>query len=175
MIQVNIIPEGIEIRPQVRTNGSHTITLKSNGTVWSYGQNSNGELGNETNSYSDDPVQAKFPEGVTITQIDCGDNFSAALDSQGNIWTWGSNSHGQLGRSVANSNIPTKVEGISKVTKIACGSYHVLAITESKEVYGFGQNANGELGIVSFTNIITTPTKAKYLSNVIDIACRQKP
>ena len=62
VIQVNVLPEGVTIRPQVKTNGNHTITLKSNGTVWSYGQNSNGELGNGNNDYSDDPTQAIFPE-----------------------------------------------------------------------------------------------------------------
>lgn len=62
VIQVNVLPEGVTIRPQVKTNGNHTITLKSNGTVWSYGQNTNGELGNGNNDYSDDPQQAIFPE-----------------------------------------------------------------------------------------------------------------
>lgn len=70
--------------------------------------------------------------------------------------------------------IPEKVSNLSKVTKIACGNYHMLVITEEKEVYGFGQNSNGELGIGSYTNVVTTPTKAKYLSNVIDIAGRKK-
>lgn len=50
------------IRPQVKTSGTHTITLKANGTVWSYGQNTYGELGNGNKDYSDDPVQAIFPE-----------------------------------------------------------------------------------------------------------------
>ena len=66
--------------------------------------------------------------------------------------------------------IPEKVRGLNKIRKIACGSHHVLVITEEKEVYGFGQNSNGELGIGSYTNVITTPTKAKYLTNVIDIS-----
>lgn len=74
--------ERSDIVPSIKTNGSHTVTLKANGTVWSYGQNSNGELGNGTNSYSDDPVQAKFPEGVIIKQIDCGEDFSVALDTE---------------------------------------------------------------------------------------------
>ena len=62
IIQVNILPEGVTIRPQVKTSGTHTITLKANGTVWSYGQNTYGELGNGNKDYSDDPVQAIFPE-----------------------------------------------------------------------------------------------------------------
>lgn len=120
VIQVRVLPQDINIVTSVKTKGNHTITLKSNGTVWSYGQNSNGELGNGKTEYSDDPIQALFSEGTVITQIDCGENFSAALDNEGNVWVWGSNSHMQLGRTGGVALIPEKVKGLSKVTKIAC-------------------------------------------------------
>ena len=171
VIQVRVLPENIEIEPQVATNGSHTVTLKVDGTVWCYGNNTNGELGNGTTTYSDEPVQAIFPDGTVIIQVVAGENFSAALDSEGNVWTWGANDYYQLGNSTSRKETkPIKVEGISNITKIAAGTYSVLAIDENKEVYGWGLNSNGELGIGSYTNKVSTPTKAKYIADVIDIA-----
>lgn len=129
VIVVNILPEGVTIRPQVKTSGTHTITLKSNGTVWSYGQNEFGELGNGNKDYSDDPSQAIFPErNSNSSEQTVGENFSVALDSEGNLWTWGANNYGELGRS-GDGTLPAKVEGISNVTKIACGNHHVFALT----------------------------------------------
>lgn len=171
VVQVRILKEGLTIEPQVQTNGSHTVTLKVNGTVWSYGNNENGELGNGTTKYSDEPVQAIFPEGTTIVQVDAGENFSVALDSEGYVWTWGANDYYQLGTSkITSTATPTKVNGLSNITKIAAGTYSVLAIDENKDVYGWGLNSNGELGIESYTNKVATPTKAKYMSGAIDIA-----
>ena len=171
VIQVRVLPEGINIEPQVATNGSHTVTLKVDGTVWCYGNNTNGELGNGTTTYSDEPVQAIFPDGTVIIQVVAGENFSAALDSEGNVWTWGANDYKQLGNSnIDYATTPTKVENLSNITKIAAGTYSVLAINENKEVYGWGLNSNGELGIGSYTNKVANPTKAKYIADVIDIS-----
>ncbi len=170
VIQVRVLPQGIEIEPEVATSGSHTVTLKVDGTVWSYGNNTNGELGNGTTDYSDEPVQAEFPEEVKIVQIGAGEKFSIALDSNGNVWTWGANDYGQLGyTSVGNVTKPQKVEGLSNITKITAGSYTCLAIDEYKDIYGWGLDSNGELGIGSYTNIVRTPTKAKYITDIIDI------
>ncbi len=171
VVQVRVLPEGINIEPQVETNGSNTITLKANGEVWCYGRNENGELGNGTTEYSDMPVKAIFPEGVMIKQIASGENFAAALDTEGNVWVWGKNDYGQLGNNSTNgTTTPTKVAGLSNITKIACGAYNMLAVSEDKQVYGWGQNANGELGIGSYTNKVLTPTKAKNVIDAIDIA-----
>ncbi len=170
VIQVRVLPQGIEIEPEVATSGSHTVTLKVDGTVWSYGNNTNGELGNGTTDYSDEPVQAEFPEEVKIVQIGAGEKFSIALDSNGNVWTWGANDYGQLGyTSVGNVTKPQKVEGLSNITKITAGSYTCLVIDEYKDIYGWGLDSNGELGIGSYTNIVRTPTKAKYITDIIDI------
>lgn len=165
-------PEEIEvvIEPQVETSGNHTIMLKVDGTVWSYGIGKYGELGNGKEGASDEVVQAIFPKGTVITKIAAGENHSLALDSNGNVWVWGRNNYGQLGNSNSNNIlVPTKVSGLSKIKDIAAGIYTSYAIGEIGEVYSFGLNANGECGIGSYTNKITTPTKAKYIRDVIDI------
>ncbi len=164
-------PDNVDVlvEPQVETAGSHTITLKVDGTVWSYGQNTYGELGDNTTTHSDKPVQVKFQEGTIITKIATGENHSLALDSEGNVWAWGKNDFYQLGTKKGTySSTPTKVAGLPKIIDITCGSYNSFAITEDEEVYAWGLNANGECGIGSYTSKITV-TKAKYLTDAIDI------
>ncbi len=100
VVQVRVLPVGIKVEPQVKTNGSNTITLKANGEVWSYGKNENGELGNGTKTFSDMPVKTIFPANVIIKQIDIGENFAAALDTNGEVWVWGKNDYGQLRKSI---------------------------------------------------------------------------
>lgn len=73
--KIAVIPlrilENSNIEPMAETNGSHTVMLKVDGTVWCYGTNEYGELGNGTNNLSDEPVKAIFPNGTKIVQVAC--------------------------------------------------------------------------------------------------------
>lgn len=88
--QVTVLPENVEIEPMALTCGSHTVILKANGTVWSYGSNSSYELGNGNSKSTDIPVQVKFPENTVIKQIAVGNTHNLALDINGNVWGMGS-------------------------------------------------------------------------------------
>ncbi|MBO5478752.1 MAG: cadherin-like beta sandwich domain-containing protein [Clostridia bacterium] len=164
-------PENINttIEPQVETNGNHTIMLKVDGTVWTYGIGNYGELGNGKKEVTDEPVQAIFPKGTIITKIAAGENHCLALDNEGNVWSWGRNEYYQLGNSTKEYILtPTKIEGLTNIKQIDAGNHTSFAITKEGELYGFGLNANGEAGIGSYTNRIT-PTKAKFLTDVIAV------
>ena len=143
MIPVRIL-ENSKIEPMSETSGSHTIMLKTNGTVWTFGIGKNGELGTGENEISDEPKLASFPEGTEIIQVACGEKHNLALDSQGNVWAWGEGTKGELGTANTNINTPTKIEGLSNIKKIACGLNTSYAVNEQGEIYSFGLNANGE-------------------------------
>lgn len=157
------------IEPQVETSGSHTIMLKVDGSVWCYGNGENGELGTGKQEISDEPVQAIFPTGTIITKIAAGESHCLALDSKGNVWSWGKNTYYQLGNTNTNNILtPTKVSGLENIRDIACGINNSFAIGKSGEVFSFGLNANGEGGIGSYTNKIPV-TRAKNVTDAIDI------
>lgn len=84
--KIAIIPlrilENSNIEPMVETNGSHTVALKIDGTVWCYGTNEYGELGNGTNNLSDEPVKVNFPAETKIIQVATGENHTLALDDK---------------------------------------------------------------------------------------------
>jgi alpha-tubulin suppressor-like RCC1 family protein len=72
----------------------HTLVLKTDGTVWSWGYNSNGECGNGTNTYAETLVQVVGLNNVTA--VSAGTSHSLALKSDGTVWAWGDNSKGNL-------------------------------------------------------------------------------
>jgi len=187
IIQTEILPEeGITISPMVETTGSHTVTLKTNGTVWTYGQNTYGQLGIGTLEIEDEPHQVifeqeettedgetaesgKITEEIKIIQVVSGENHSAALDSQGNVWLWGRNNYYQLGVSgLSYSATPIKLTGIPKVTRIASGNNSIMVVTENNKLYAWGQNAYGELGTGEYSNK-TLPTVIDGVHDVLDI------
>ncbi len=70
-----------------------------------------------------------------------------APKSDGTVWAWGWNKHGQLGNGTnTNSNLPVRVNGLSGVTAIACGSAHTIILKSNGKVLAWGRNEQGELG-----------------------------
>ena len=172
VIQVEIVPETeneITISPNVITNGSHTISLRTDGKVFTWGDNTYGQLGNGTVKTSDEPVEVTFPEGTIITQIAAGENHNVALDSNGNVWTWGRNNNYQIGNTRANQYTPYKVSNLPKVIKISAGNNNTMVITENNELYAWGLNAYGDLGLGTYTNKVL-PKKVKGIHDIIDIS-----
>src|SRR5258708_1760631 len=86
----------------------HSLALKGDGTVWAWGYNGEGELGNRSNANSNVPVQASVLAGVMA--IAGGYYHSLALKSDGTVWAWGYNPDGELGNgSNVDSNLPVQV------------------------------------------------------------------
>lgn len=104
------LPKGKTI-VQVASNDESSYALASDGTVYSWGFNSNGQLGDGTNTNSNAPVAVKTTgtpmDGKTIVQVAAGAPYSLALASDGTIYSWGNNSKGQLGNGITiNYTVP---------------------------------------------------------------------
>ena len=170
IIQVDVITEKTNIKPQVEVGDGHTLMLKVDGTVWAYGQNSYGQLGINSWESTDEPVQVKFPNGVKIVQIAAGENHSVALDSDGNVYTWGRNNYYQLGLwGWGNVPTPIRIGTVeSKIVKIAAGSNTTVMLTANGQIYTHGINADGEAGNGEYATRVTYG-KANNMNNIIDI------
>ncbi len=106
-----------------------SVALKSDGTVWDWGDNTRGQLGNggNFNSYSNIPVQVSNLGGVTA--IAAGGIHTLAVKSDGTVWDWGNDAYGQLGNGIyQSSNVPVQVLNLSNVTAIAGGEGHSVAL-----------------------------------------------
>eukprot|EP01124_Arcella_intermedia_P021516 TRINITY_DN3014_c3_g1_i1.p1 TRINITY_DN3014_c3_g1~~TRINITY_DN3014_c3_g1_i1.p1 ORF type:complete len:415 (+),score=42.74 TRINITY_DN3014_c3_g1_i1:84-1328(+) len=150
----------------------HSLALLSNGALFAWGNNSEGQLG--LGDHKDRLVPTLISGLVRrIVQMDCGGNFSVALTMDGMVYSWGYNPFGELGiGNTLSYNTPQKVVGISNIIQVSCGCYHALALSKGGEIYGWGYNQMGELGIDSLGNQylpvkITTSLPAK----VVQICC----
>ncbi|MBC7943236.1 fibronectin type III domain-containing protein [Candidatus Saccharibacteria bacterium] len=136
---------------------NHSLALRADGTVWAWGYNAYGQLGDATNTQRNVPVQVKDAAGTGflsgVTAIDAGSNHSLALKTDGTVWAWGGNDQGQLGNGTINTQYkPVQVKDaagtgfLSGVTAISIGAYYSLALRTDGTVWAWGYNANGQLG-----------------------------
>jgi alpha-tubulin suppressor-like RCC1 family protein len=138
----------------VSAGGRHVLALDTAGYAWAWGDNSNGELGNNSTDESLVPVAVQMPANVMLTAISAGaqpvgKNHELALDSAGHAWAWGYNGHGELGNnSTDQSLVPVAVNmpANATFTTISAGFEHSLALDAAGHAWAWGHNSSGELG-----------------------------
>ena len=124
---------------------SHSLALRKDGTVWAWGYNGYGQLGDGTTSEKRSPVQVNGLSGVTA--IAAGGSHSLVLKNDGTVWAWGANDYGQLGDGTTTKKItPVQVSGVSGIIAVACGESHSLALKNDGTVWTWGANWYGQLG-----------------------------
>ena len=146
-VQVSL-PSGV-VPVAVAAGDDHSLALGSNGTLYAWGYNGYGQLGNGTETNEDTPVAVIFGPGVKATAIAAGENFSLALGSDGNVYAWGDGNLGALGQGNQNVSIlPVKVPLPSGVTAstIAAGGRFGMAIGSDGKLYAWGDGDMGQLG-----------------------------
>ena len=153
----------------VAAGGSeYSLALKSDGTVWAWGDNRNGLLGNGNLTKSLVPVAV--PGLAGIVAVAAGGNHAAALKADGTVLVWGWNFYGQLGDgTVITRSTPVIVPGLSGVVSVSAGSVHTVALKSDGTVVTWGYNGNGQLGDGTTTNR-STPAAVSGLSGVVAVA-----
>ena len=152
----------------VTSGESHSASLKRDGTVWAWGGNNFGQVGDGTTTHRWSPVQVSGLTGVT--GLDAGEAHSLALRQDGTVWTWGYNTDGQLGDGTTTHRAsPVQVPGLSSVTALAPGRTHSLVLRQDGTVWAWGANGNGQLGDGTTTQRYS-PVRVTGLSGVTAIA-----
>jgi alpha-tubulin suppressor-like RCC1 family protein len=133
---------------QVACANYHTAAIKTDGTLWNWGLNGSGQLGDNTVVSKLSPVTTAGG-GTNWKQVACGYYHTAAIKTDGTLWTWGYNFYaGQLGdNTIANKSSPvTVVGGITNWSSISNGNRHSLGLRSSGLLYGWGYNTIGQVG-----------------------------
>jgi hypothetical protein len=122
-----------------------SYALRSDGTVWAWGLNDTGQLGDGTTTMRTRPV--RVGSLTNITAITGGRDHGLAVRSDGTVWGWGDNSQGEVGDgTLTNRLAPVQVTGLTGAVEVAAGAYHSLARLSSGLLRSWGQNSNGQLG-----------------------------
>jgi uncharacterized protein (TIGR03437 family) len=147
---------------------THSLALKSDGTVWAWGDNGAGELGDGTTTQRNAPVQVSGLTGVAA--MAAGHGHSLAARNDGTVWAWGDNNSGDLGDGTTTQrNAPVQVQGIAGVVVVAAGYSHSLAVKSDGTVWAWGDNVLGELGDGTTTQR-DAPVQVSGLKGVIGIS-----
>lgn len=126
-------------------NNAFSLGLESDGTVWAWGENASGQLGNGT--MADSAFRVQVQDLSNITAIAAGGQHALALRNDGTVWAWGNNGNGQLGNGLqSNSSVPLQVLALDNVKAISAGGAFSLALKNDGSVWAWGLNTAGQLG-----------------------------
>jgi len=127
----------------------HTIALKKDGSLWAWGDNYEGQLGNGTSDYDAHPTPVQVGTAKDWAAVAAHASHSHALKRDGSLWAWGDNYYYQLGDGTkTDKNAPVRVGSDNDWAVIAPapGLHHALAIKNDGSLWAWGDNYEGQLG-----------------------------
>lgn len=129
---------------KIAAGSDHTLGLAADSTVWAWGSNSNGQLGDGIGFATPSPVHVV---GLThVVAIGAGERHSLAVKDDGTVWAWGQNDEGQLGDTThTDRNAPVQVFGLTDVIAVDGGWKHSVALKNDGTVWGWGTNNYDQL------------------------------
>ncbi|MCX8668166.1 RCC1 domain-containing protein, partial [Bifidobacterium sp. B3998] len=155
---------------QVSLGDQHSAAIGSDGNLYTWGYNFNGQLGDGTTSSRSTPTLIQKPagasDGFAWTQVSLGNSHSSAFGSDGQLYTWGWNQYGQLGDGTqVDKRTPTQVgkpqgapDGFTW-TQASLGRWYSAAIGSDDSLYTWGSNGDGQLGDGTTTSSQNRPVK----------------
>ena len=164
---------GISDAIDVATGFSHSCALRESGSVWCWGENDKGQLGDNTLVNSSTPVEVRGL--IDATSVAAGGDFTCATRENSRVVCWGTHDSGQLGAGVLwlwadHSPTPLLVPDLFDAEEVVAGQFHACARRSGGEVSCWGSGQSGRLGIGSSPLERLTPVSVPGLSGVTDIA-----
>ena len=144
---VQTIAAGTNWKQTDTSNNYHTAAIKTDGTLWLWGRNADGQLGDNTNLDKSSPVQT-VSAGTNWKQVACNYRNTAAIKTDGSLWVWGRGGNGQMGNNTTTTqSSPVQTVSAGNNWKLAAvGVYHLAAIKTDGTLWSWGYGASGEMG-----------------------------
>lgn len=149
------------------------LAVKNDGTVWAWGNNAHGQLGD--NTATNRPLPQQVSNLNNVVAVAAGTGHSMALKDDGTVWTWGNNNVGQLGDgTITKKRLPQQVSGLTSVVQIVAADNSSYALRSDGSVWAWGSNLSKVLGIGNVTSSQRNPVKVNTLSNIVKISAGYK-
>lgn len=149
---------------------THTVAIKTDGSLWAWGRNNDGQLGDGT--FIDKRVPIQIGTATNWIKVAVGGDavsgFTIGLRADSTLWAWGVNTDGQLGDGTnTRSLVPKQIASSIKFFDVTAGAGHVIAFSinsfNNKILYAWGRNNSGQLGLGDVINR-NTPTQMGFVS-----------
>ncbi|WP_395065327.1 T9SS type A sorting domain-containing protein [Flavobacterium sp.] len=135
----------------ISSTSTHVLGLKLNGTLWAWGNNTYGQLGDGSTMNKNIPVQIGFD--TNWQKIRSGYSHSLAIKNDGTLWVWGRNNSGQLGdNSLIDKNFPIQIGSSNDWVNVYAGYEFSIALKNDGSIWSWGNNQVGQLGDGTFIN-----------------------
>ena len=148
---------------------SHTMAIKTDGTLWGWGFNTYGQIGDGTAAAKSSPVQiGTLTDWSTAAS---GNNHTLALKTDGTIWTWGFNGNGELGLNIGTAvyrSSPVQIGTQTNWAWVGAGSNHSLGVKTDGTLWSWGRGGQGEGGRNTNTNV-SSPVQVGTLTNWLKV------
>jgi len=150
-------------------NFDSVLAIKTDGTLWSWGNNTFGQLGNGNTTYYSSPIQ--IGALTNWKQVTNGQAFSVAMKTDGTLWAWGENFWGNLGNGTrTNYSSPIQVGTLTNWKQVAGGLSFTGAVKTDGTLWMWGSNGYGELGVGNITSY-SSPVQVGSLTNWKLVSC----
>jgi alpha-tubulin suppressor-like RCC1 family protein len=146
-----------------------SMIVLEDGSLWAFGESTDGQLGQGDNEKHETPQQVKIPP---VEEVWCGRDHVFARDREGIIYSWGFNGGGQLGiGNFINHMYPTHNPNLTKFSEFFPGGYHNLGLDKDGGLWSWGKSINGRLGLGKVVSDQGTPKPIYFPSRVVAAAC----
>jgi alpha-tubulin suppressor-like RCC1 family protein len=151
---------------------AHTAAIKTDGTLWTWGLGTNGRLGNGVTTGNISTPVTTFAGGTNWKQVSAGYRHTAAIKTDGTLWTWGNGGNGELGNN-SGTSVSTPVTTFAGGTnwKQVSATAHTAAIKTDGTLWTWGRNQGGALGTNDITNRLTPVTTFAGGTNWKQVSC----
>ena len=137
-------------KKDVAVGNNHVLVLRQDGSLWAFGRNSHGQIGDGTYQRCGNPVKIMDD----VVQISAQDDKSMAVKSDGSLWAWGANDYGTLGDGSNEARFsPVKV--MDNVRMACVGTRQSFAVDRNGVLWGWGENEDSQLGDGTTTDRLT--------------------
>ena len=147
----------------VSVGDMHSLALKRDGSLWAFGSNEDGQLGDGSRTDRYTPVKIMS----NVAMMSASGDYSLILKKDGSLWGCGYNSYGRLGNDDTSTRITTPAKIMDDVSTVAAGGFHVLAVKTDGSLWTWGHNEQGQLGDGTTTDRSST---MKIMDNVASVA-----
>ncbi|XP_066534817.1 probable E3 ubiquitin-protein ligase HERC3 [Hoplias malabaricus] len=153
---------------EVACGAQHSLFLLHDGSVYTCGSNSHGQLGHEKPGTKPELVVAL--DAQKIAGVACGETHSLAVNEQGQVFAWGSGEGGQLGLGTVEESVrvPRLIKKLCehRISQVMCGNHHCIALSRDGQLFTWGQNSSGQLGLGKGEPSSLSPQPLKSLCGI---------